>query len=158
MKGDTAKTLVGLVIIGLIVVATFIYGNAQRQAQLRHDQDVKKQQDAKVTQSTKKSPSVQPRVSSTPPKQQANGTATAPVQTPASNTLQGNGQTPAPTSTPVTGGTGGQVAGAQTANGTGLPETGSPLTGLIGVTAIVAMLVALRRSKRAVFAAARGRR
>ena len=48
MKRDSIKTAVGLVIIAGIVVATFLYGNAQRQTQIRHDQDVKNQQ-AKAT-------------------------------------------------------------------------------------------------------------
>jgi len=44
MKRETLKTLAGLIVIVGIVVATFMYGNSQRQAQLKHDQDVKKQQ------------------------------------------------------------------------------------------------------------------
>ena len=53
MKRDTVKTLAGLIIIGGIVVATFLYGNSQRQAQLAHDQDVKKQQEAKAQEQAK---------------------------------------------------------------------------------------------------------
>ena len=44
MTRDTVKTILGLVAILLIVGATFLYGNAQHQAQLRHDNDAKKQQ------------------------------------------------------------------------------------------------------------------
>jgi hypothetical protein len=43
MKRDSIKTAVGLAVIAGIVVATFLYGNTQRQAQLRHDQDLKNQ-------------------------------------------------------------------------------------------------------------------
>jgi high-affinity Fe2+/Pb2+ permease len=55
MKRDTVKTLAGLVIIGVIVVATFMYGNAQRQAQLKHDQQVKQQQQDQASSATKSS-------------------------------------------------------------------------------------------------------
>jgi len=144
MKRDTVKTIIGLVIIGLIVVATFLYGNAQRQAQLKHDQAVKQQQDAKGGPSKS--------ASTTAPNQQQ-ATNTTPVQSPGANTLQG-GNKPAPTppavaKTPAAGGTGASAP---------LPNTGSPLPGLIGMAAIGFAAVALRRSRRALFAAARAQR
>src|SRR4029078_2296942 len=94
MKRDTVKTLIGLLIIGIIVVATFLYGNAQRQAQLRHDQDVKKQQEAAAGNQTAKTT---PEASKSTASPVSN---TAPVKTPASNSIQG-----------------GQVAGAQVTPG-----------------------------------------
>jgi cobalamin biosynthesis Mg chelatase CobN len=160
MKRDTVKTLAGLLIIGIIVVATFLYGNAQRQSQLRRDEDAKKQQQAKANDQAKK---VQPSAAAAPSTSAAasssNKTAahnTAPVQSPAANGIQGNGgAAPKPgqvasaaTTTPATG------AGA----GAALPETGSPVVGVVGVAAMAAMAIALWRSKRAVFAAARVRR
>jgi len=66
MKRDTVKTAVGLVIIAGIVVATFLYGNSQRQAQLRHDQDVKNQQAKATAASPSASASVQPSATPTP--------------------------------------------------------------------------------------------
>ncbi len=51
---DSVKTAIGLLIIGGIVVATFLYGNSQRQSQLRHDQELQNQQ----TKATSASPSV----------------------------------------------------------------------------------------------------
>lgn len=145
MKRDTIKTLIGLVIIGLIVVATFMYGNAQRQAQLKHDQSVKQQQDAKGGPG---------KPSTSSPSPQSSGTAhnTTPVQSPGANPLQGGGK---PTPAPATPGRTTTPAAGPSAP---LPNTGSPLPGVIGMAAIVFMVVALRRSKRAVFAAARTRR
>lgn len=48
MKRDSVKTGLGLIVIGGIVVATYLYGNQQREAQLKQDQTVR-QQEAKVT-------------------------------------------------------------------------------------------------------------
>jgi hypothetical protein len=166
MKRDTIKTLVGLVIIGVIVVATFLYGNAQRQAQLRHDQDIKNQQAAAAAEQAKKSQaSAAPTSASTPtpakptptptpapvsvatptPSPKAN---TAPVKTPAANSIQG-GQSGkvAGTSTPTTGATGGD-----------LPQTGAPVAGMMGLSAMAVMGLAWRRSRQAIVAAARSRR
>jgi hypothetical protein len=146
MKRDTIKTIAGLVIIGGIVVATFLYGNAQRQTQLAHDQDVKKQQDAKAQEQAKAaSPSVAP----------ATGTAssnTAPVKSPASNTIQG--------STAATGTVAGAAATTPTAGGTAapLPETGPGMVGMLGLSSIGVMALAVRRSRRAMLVAARARR
>jgi hypothetical protein len=154
MKRDTVKTLAGLVVIAAIVVATFLYGNAQRQAQLKRDADKKQQ----ASNSPQPSSSLSATTSGTPtPTPTSN---TAPVKTPAGNTLQG------------TGGTGGQqpgqVAGASAAPAPspstspapapGLPETGAPVAGMVGVTAVGVMVLALRRSKRAIVVAARTRR
>jgi LPXTG-motif cell wall-anchored protein len=166
MKRDTVKTLAGLLVIGVIVVATFLYGNAQRRSQLKHDQDVKRQQDAKSAEQARKAqPSASAQATGTPLAggQQANNTA--PVKSPTSNDLQGSNKgtpTPAATPKPSPSATPGQVAGAQTTPVAGakdpLPETGSPLAGLLGATAVLGAAVALRRSKRAVYQAARSHR
>jgi len=157
MKRDTVKTLAGLVVIAAIVVATFAYGNAQRQKQIKHDQDVKAQQASKATALPSASSTAKPSGSAAPT---ASGTTsnTAPVKSPTSNPVQGGSQ---PTSTPATSG---QVAGAQTSNipqtgGTGasapLPDTGSPIEGIVGFAAVVTAWLWLRRSKRALFSAVR---
>src|SRR5258708_4814973 len=87
MKRDTVKTLAGLLVIAVIVVATFMYGNAQRQSQLKHDQDVKRQQDAKSAEQARKA---QPVASQAPASSGKQASNTAPVQSPTSNSIQGS--------------------------------------------------------------------
>lgn len=174
MKRDTLKTLAGLIVIGGIVVATFLYGNSQRQQQQARDQEAKKQQAAQsptpavaantVSPSVTPSPTAKPSPTATAspkatpspsPKAAAN---TAPVKSPASNSLQGSGgsgtalgdsATPSPspvTTTPAAGGT-----------GTSLPEAGPEMMGLVGVGSIAFMLMKVRGSRRAIEKAARSR-
>ncbi len=134
MKRDTVKTIAGLIIIVGIVVATFMYGNAQRQKQLAEDQKAKQQQEATAQQQAKSvSPSASPKATATP---KPNATA-AP---------KGAGVV-AGTTTPVTGGT-----------GASLPDTGPETIGMVGLSAIGVMALAVRRSRRAMLAAARTRR
>jgi hypothetical protein len=163
---DTVKTLAGLVIIAIIVVATFLYGNSQRQAQLKHDQQVKQQQQATANggqtsasrSSATTAPSTAPTASSQPV------TNTAPVQSPTSNSVQGsalNSAAPAPvksspaqTSAKVASGSLSTTGGVATP----LPQTGSPIGSLIGVAAVIGAIVAVRHSRQAVLAAARSHR
>lgn len=157
MKRDTLKTLAGLIIIGGIVVATFMYGNAQRKAQLTRDQDVKKQQEAKNQQSS--SPVASATNTPTPASSPTPTNNTAPVQTPGSNNIQGSASptptsTPKPTASPLA--TSGAVQGA--AAGSNLPETGPELAGMLGLGAITGMVVAVRGSRRAMLDAARSKR
>ncbi len=158
MKRDTVKTIAGLIIIGGIVVATFLYGNSQRQAQLAHDQQVKQQQTAKIPA---KSSAAQPSATGAAGASATNNTA--PVNTPASNTIQGSAAqsstsksaattTPAvagSTNTPVTGGSGEAAP---------LPTTGPEMAGILGLGSITAMVMAVRGSRRAMLRAARTRR
>jgi hypothetical protein len=89
MKRDSIKTAVGLVIIAGIVVATFLYGNTQRQAQIRHDQDVKNQQ-AKATAAS--------------PSASASASASVkPSATPAAKLAVADGAASSPTVIPDTG-------------------------------------------------------
>ncbi len=128
---DALKTAIGLVLIVGIVGATFWYGNAQRQTQLRK---------AANTQATPT-----PTVSSAPVVAGSNNgdTNTAPVKSPSSNVIQGGGvsitptptQKSTPTSVPTTGGS----------NDT-LPDTGAPISGVIGGVAILASAIWYRRS------------
>lgn len=162
MTRDTVKTLAGLIIIGGIVVATFLYGNAQRQAQLSHDQEVKKQQEAKVAAATT-SPTASVQA---PAAAKANNTA--PVTSPASNAIQGSSTaSPTPAASPSPTPAAGSVAGASTAvttvpvtggSGANLPETGPETIGLLGLGSMSAMVLAVRRSKQAMLKAARGQR
>lgn len=171
MKRDTVKTLAGLVVIAVIVIATFIYGNSQRQAQVKQDNNVK-QQDAKASATPDKSasplaaadsPTPKPATTPTPAGTSAN---TAPVESPKSNNLQGGSAstpTPSPSKSPTPSPSSGAVAGAQTVPQTGasnqpLPQTGAPnagIAGMIGMTAMVFAAVVVRRSRRAVESAAR---
>lgn len=48
--GDIIKTVGSVLIIGGIIVATFLYGNRQRVEQARRDADIKKQQEEKAKQ------------------------------------------------------------------------------------------------------------
>lgn len=152
MKSDTIKTVIGLIVIGGIVVATFLYGNAQRQAQLSHDQDVKKQQEAKATPA---SPEASPSATATA----TAGSNTAPVASPAANSIQGSASpTPSATATPA-------VASASTVPNTGgsgapapLPDTGPELIGLLGMSSIGVMAFGVRRSRKATLKAMRTKR
>lgn len=177
MNRDTVKTLAGLVVIGVIVVATFLYGNAQRQNQLKHDASVSKSQ---ANAGASASPAVAASAAPAPKTPAASGkvaTNTAPVQSPTSSNLQGGSATasgtPKPTSTPAPSATPTktpaatptQVAAApstvpQTGGSTPLPQTGpaQELAGVIGLAAIVTMWLWLRRSQRAIFTAARNNR
>lgn len=162
MKSDTIKTIIGLIVIGGIVVATFMYGNAQRQAQLNHDQEVKKQQEAKANPA---SPSASP--TATPAVTAATGGSsnTAPVTSPTSNSIQGSASatpTPAATATPAASPA---VAGATTVPDTGgtgeaapLPDTGPEMIGMLGMGSIGVMALAVRRSRKATIAAMRSKR
>jgi len=158
MNRDTVKTLAGLVIIGVIVVATFLYGNAQRQNQLKHDVSVSKSQ---AGSSASASPTASASASSNTPAASSKAvTNTAPVQSPASSSLQG-GSSAAPSSTPAKVAAASPAAVPQTGGvGAPLPQTGpaQELAGVIGIAAIATMWLWLRRSQRAVFAAARNNR
>lgn len=178
MSRDTVKTLAGLLVIGVIVVATFLYGNAQRQSQLKHDQTVKNQQASNLkTDQPTSTATVAPPVAAAPKSTASTkpNTGTAPVQSVASNSIQGSKATVTPSKSPAASPTAkpaspkpsatpaGQVAGAATTpvtGGTGkpLPDTGSPLLGGMGLAAIAIMLLWLRRSKRSLFSALRGNR
>lgn len=48
MNRESLKTLGGILVIGIIVVATFLYGNQQRQEQLRKDQAQQEQSNPEV--------------------------------------------------------------------------------------------------------------
>jgi len=136
--GDTLKTVAGLIIIGGIVVATFWYGNAQRQTQLAHDREVKQQQQAKAQ--------AQAKTATSSPTASAQAAAT-PTATPAAKASATPQPTAAPATVPVTGG-----------SGANLPDTGPEMAGVVGLSSIGVMLVAVRRSRQALLKAARNHR
>ncbi len=174
MKRDTVKTLAGLLVIAVIVVATFVYGNSQRQAQLKHDQEVKNQEVASGNKTPMASSSPQATTSTTPAKSPAANTA--PVSSPRANSLQGgsiaspstspkSSKSPSPSSTPSSSASpaqSGAVASASEPKTGGsddpLPQTGPSMGDLTGVAAIIFAVVWLRYSKRAVIMASRNRR
>jgi predicted lipid-binding transport protein (Tim44 family) len=77
MKRDTLKTIAGLIIIGLIVVVTFLYGNAQRQSQNRKDQAAKQAQQQKASTQAAQ-PQAQPKVAAAPATPAAPATTSVP--------------------------------------------------------------------------------
>ncbi|HSX01515.1 MAG TPA: LPXTG cell wall anchor domain-containing protein [Candidatus Saccharimonas sp.] len=123
MTSDVVKTIAGLAVIALIVVATFLYGNAQREAQQKRDAETKQ---AAVSPTV----SVSPRATVTP-------TATIkPTTTP----------TPKVTATPkVSAAATTAVAGA---TATPLPQTGSEGSVVIGLGAMVLGVAVWQRSRR----------
>lgn len=159
MSRDTVKTLAGLLIIGIIVVATFLYGNAQRQSQLK-----KQQQTADQSQQSQPSQSATPQGGAVVSNQTAQNptptptTNTAPVTSPNANSLQGTGGTGQPAAGQVAGVQSTPQAGASGGTKPPLPETGAPVAGLVGVTAIGVMMLAVRRSRQSILKAARVRR
>lgn len=49
---DLLKTVGAILVIGIIIVATFLYGNRQRQEQVRRDQQIRQQQEQKAAEET----------------------------------------------------------------------------------------------------------
>lgn len=146
MQSDLIKTIAGLITIGVIVVATFMYGNAQREAQQRRDQDLKQSQQAVQSSASpvaSATPAASPKVAASP----ASGTAA--VTSPSPNTIQGGkgGAVASPSPTPTPKATTTPVAGASTA---ALPETGPELASTIAVGAMVVAFGAYRRSRQAI--------
>jgi LPXTG-motif cell wall-anchored protein len=137
MNRDTLKTILGLIVIVLIVVATFLYGNAQRQAQLKRDQEVKQQQTAQTSTSPAASASTS-----------AGTSNTAPVSSPTANNIQG-GQP----SQPPTGGS----TSSTSVNSSGIPDTGSSSVAAAGLLALASAFAYWRRSRRAVMVAVRSK-
>lgn len=142
MKKDVLTTIGGLVLVGLVVVATFLYGNQQRQNQAKHDQDIKKQQETKAPTNPQTSG---PQASTSAPQQPA-------VQKPQadSSNLQG-GKTGAPSATPTPASKPAPVAGV-----TQTPKTGGEVLVLIPVTAMLMLYRTQRRSRMALRRAALG--
>lgn len=114
MRRDLVVTIGGMILVGLIVVATFLYGNQQHQAELRLAQEQQRQA----------TPAPPAAATATDP-MSSSSKGTAAVQPPAAaNTLQGgasksgSGSSPAPATaqTPVL-------------NPAQLPPTQTPKTG-----------------------------
>jgi cytoskeletal protein RodZ len=124
MRRSLVTTIGGLLLVILVVGATFLYGNSQRQEQQRQDEQRQEQAQQK--------PADQPAKTAE---------ANQPASQPAATT-----STPAPSSTsttatqPTTGGT----AQPQPAS---MPAAGSGLGAVIGVMAVGGSLYAYRRSQ-----------
>jgi hypothetical protein len=104
---DLLRTVGGILVIGLIVVGTFLYGNQQRQDQIRKEQDLKKQQE----EQTKAAEPASNPVATTSGEQTTGSNLNQQQQTTPNQAGVGGGNLP--TSTPQTGGsTGYLVAGA----------------------------------------------
>ena len=130
MNRDGIKTIIGLLVIGLIIVATFLYGNHQRQAQLRHDEDLKRQQTASQTA---------PQATTTPVMSKTSPQASVPSSTP--NPIQGQGNA---VTVPQTGGS------ALSTTTTTTPRTGADAMVPIALLALIISGVYYVRSRREV--------
>lgn len=134
MNRDGIKTIIGLLVIGLIIVATFLYGNHQRQAQLRHDEDLKRQQTASQT-----APQTAPQATTTPVMSKTSPQASVPSSTP--NPIQGQGNA---VTAPQTGGSALSTATTTT------PRTGADAMVPIALLALIISGVYYVRSRREV--------
>jgi hypothetical protein len=161
MQRDMLKTIAGMVIIGLIVVATFLYGNKQRQDQVRKDEAAKVAQQTPApapVAATAPAPTPAPAPAastSTGSTNQAPSGATAAVTKPAANTLQNSAEkgtttapAPAPTPTPVVATPKPVGVVTTTPTPTSIPDTGgSSWLVLVPVAGIVGLYQVQRTSK-----------
>lgn len=85
LGSDLVKTVGAILIIAIIVVATFLYGNHQRQEQVRKDQAAKQEQQRKADEQAKQVVPAAPQ-----PSGNTVGASATPVQTSA----PANGKTP----------------------------------------------------------------
>jgi cytoskeletal protein RodZ len=135
---DGIKTVIGLLVIGLIIVATFLYGNHQRQAQLQHDQDLRRQKQDVSQMNPSASSKPAPTTSVAPTSKPQPG-----VATPSANAIQGQGSgavTPHAASTTSNG----NVTVTDTT-----PKTGpSAVASSLALIALISSGVYYRRSKR----------
>ncbi len=138
MNRDGIKTVIGLLVIGLIIVATFLYGNHQRQAQLQHDQDLKRQKQdvAQMTPSASTKPAASSSIAPSSKPQPG-------VATPTANVIQGQGSgSVTPHSASTTG------KGSMTVTDT-TPKTGpNALASSVAMIALISSVLFYRRSKR----------
>lgn len=139
MSRETLQTIFGLCIIVIIVTATFLYGNAQRQSQLKRDQNLTSQQTT--------SPAASSAVSNS--SNASSGPNTAPVSSPSANTIQGSKASG--TSVPAV------AAATPTPAGTPIPDTGGGWIGVIGLGSVAVLALTWIKSRRAVLAAIRVR-
>lgn len=122
MKKDVLTTIGGLVLVGLVVVATFLYGSQQRQNQAKHDEQLKQQQQT-AQQSTDEHHDADK------PQQPA-------VNKPQADQSNLQGGKPATAPAPVPAGS------------TQTPKTGGEVLFIIPAAAMVAMYRRQRRSQR----------
>jgi hypothetical protein len=145
MNRDVLTTVGGLVLVGVVVVATFLYGNEQRQAQLRHDQTAQRQ--AQQQQSKNQSAAKTPSTSTN------NGGATASSQQPAVQSPGSSNQTA------LQGGSSSSTASSPVPSAGPAPSE-TPRTGsssilyVIGATLMLVFYRVHRRSRLAVVHAA----
>ena len=67
MKRDLVKSIAGVIVVGLVVVATFLYGNHQSQLQQQKDQEAKQsQQSASSSTTPAQTPAPAPAPAKTP--------------------------------------------------------------------------------------------
>jgi hypothetical protein len=140
VKRDAIKTIIGIIVIAGIVVATYLYGNHQRQLQLDREQSARQHQQVATAPSTAPvSPTV--RVSPAAP--------TAPVASVQPNAIQGSGAATPDTSGSSVSLSQGNLAPAPGSAGTQpLANTGSGLSTSLQVGIISFAVIAFVRSRR----------
>jgi hypothetical protein len=122
--GDIIKTVGSVLIIGGIIVATFLYGNRQRVEQARRDAEIRRQQEEKAAQ---EQATQQPQVSVQNPTPSQQVTVNNPPAAPAPNSV-------------------GQQVGV---GGGQIPATGGELALALPAVTILELGRRVRRSKRA---------
>lgn len=145
---DLLKTVGAIVVIGGIVVATFLYGNRQRQEQVRRDLAIRQQQEQKAAKDNG------PKVSVDDSKDKAmvkpeNQTAPKAATPPTAPATTATAPTP-PAATATTPTTPGNVGGGQLAAGGGTdttPKTGGEMFYLLPAGLILALYKVNRSSR-----------
>ncbi|HUC19966.1 MAG TPA: hypothetical protein VMR98_00530 [Candidatus Polarisedimenticolaceae bacterium] len=125
MNRNVLTTIGGLILVGVVVVGTFLYGDQQRQKQLKSDQAAAKQEQT-----------VQPAAA-----------ATAPTPSPAASTDKNKPKSavkpPTPSAQPAAGAT--AAAPPPIAE---TPKTGSGLVNVLAVSVIAIVFAVYRRSRK----------
>jgi FtsZ-interacting cell division protein ZipA len=114
MRRDVVTTIGGLVLVGLVVIAAFLYGNHQRNDQVRRDQDATRQQ-----QEAKASPSKSTASSQQKTTQSGSSNAAGPATTSGDSAQQPAVQKPNQNDGKQVQGTGSNTGGKVVTSGSG---------------------------------------
>lgn len=141
MSRDILKTVIAVVVVAVVILATFLYGNAQRVAKEKKTQQLQTEQ---TVAKSSPAPTATTKIIS------GNNSGTSAVKSPEANSLQG-GKTPSPKPAASPSGAG-VVAGGSTTN---MPQTGPEAFGFLGAGVTVLAAASLRRSRRSLHRALR---
>lgn len=107
---DLLKTIGAILVIGGIVVATFLYGNRQRQEQVRRDQQIRQEQEKKAAEESGPKVAVDGSKDNTTVKPENQATPKPAAPTPPATSGVGGGQLSSSGGTETTPKTGGELA------------------------------------------------